>query len=544
MTHPLSRDALPHQGVSLHSRLLVREDLIGLPYISYLRFSSKPQEKGTSIDRQYGVRDSIVAHYQLVCDREMEDRGFSASKRHHEQFGQLGRLLKMVEDGEITPARPIVLTIEATDRLFRSGTFDAMDVLRQLIRKGGMILVTGDLTVWNDYSINNSMLNIKLHVEINMAREGALRLSQMALGAHAGKRKLMEALVDNPDAPKPKLAGRPPAWVIRDDGGCRLHPIHVETVRLIFRLYISGYSTNQIARKLNGEGVPILVGGPPKADHLLLEWRATKIGDLLRDDAVLGLVQPHHVVNGKRVPIGSKVKVYDAAIEADVWLKAQEMLNARGQTLRGRKGAAISNLFTGKVFCHCRGSMRVDMGGEAKKNRVRKFQCNRYVEARSCSDATRYDVPKWEPLLLDYIIAHSTIVPRQNVVPLNVNALAEVRVEMLNLQESIAIVEPKIGKSPSMAERWERMCERLDALRVKENKLAVEAQATEPSTSRHEEVWRFMKELQGPALRGDRDARERLRGLLAKIDYKIEFGGTIPGGVDLTVNDWSDSFEP
>ncbi len=37
---------------NLHSRELTREDLIGLLAISYLRFSSKPQEEGTSLKRQ------------------------------------------------------------------------------------------------------------------------------------------------------------------------------------------------------------------------------------------------------------------------------------------------------------------------------------------------------------------------------------------------------------------------------------------------------------------------------------------------------------
>ncbi len=140
----------------------------------------------------------------------MEDRGFSASKQRHRKFGQLGILLQMIEDGEITPARPMVLIIEATDRLFRSGTFDAMDVLRDLIRTGGMILVTGDMSIWNDFTINHSMKNIKLIVELNMARDYATRLSDLAAGAHQDKRVKLEAMrITSKRRARSSPAGRP-----------------------------------------------------------------------------------------------------------------------------------------------------------------------------------------------------------------------------------------------------------------------------------------------------------------------------------------------
>jgi hypothetical protein len=92
------------------------------------------------------VLDLIVSHFQLVREADLEDRGFSAIKNKHVEFGQLGVLLQMIRDGIISPARPIVLNIEQIDRLFRRGQFDAFDVLRQLIRDGGMILVTGDMS--------------------------------------------------------------------------------------------------------------------------------------------------------------------------------------------------------------------------------------------------------------------------------------------------------------------------------------------------------------------------------------------------------------
>jgi Recombinase/Recombinase zinc beta ribbon domain len=208
------------------------------------------------------------------------------------------------------------------------------------------------------------------------------------------------------------LAGRRPGWIVWEEGieDYALHPVHTETVRLIFRLYIAGYSTKQIAYKLNADERPVL-GDKLRAGRLYTDWRATNVGRILRDESVLGLVQPHHMINGERQPIGSKSKVYRAAIEAADWLAVQEMLDSR-RTLRGRKGKLVANIFTGHVFCGvCGGAMRVDTGG-SRKDRIRKFQCSAYVEGRSCQHATRYDVPVWEPLTVDQIIERSAIVPR------------------------------------------------------------------------------------------------------------------------------------
>jgi hypothetical protein len=123
-----------------------------------------------------------------------------------------------------------------------------------------------------------------LTIGIAVAKAEAKRMIEKAAGAHTKKRAMMEAIGDNKDAPKPKLAGRPPAWMIRDVllDTTAPHPVHAETVHLIFRLYRAGYSTNQIARQFNRDGVPILVGGAPKADHVYLEWSANKVGSILR----------------------------------------------------------------------------------------------------------------------------------------------------------------------------------------------------------------------------------------------------------------------
>jgi hypothetical protein len=217
------------------------------------------------------------------------------------------------------------------------------------------------------------------------------------------------------------------------------------------------------------------------------------------------------------------------------------MLDARTKKLRGRKGS-VANLFTGHIFCAvCGGAMRVDTGGARNKNRIRKFQCARYVESKLCDHAIKYPVRKVEPIVIDAVIERSHLVPRKQGNGSGVAELAALQVEIQGLSESIAVIEPKIGKSATMAERWEAMCIQLDGLRSRADKLTIEQHAAQSSNTRWSEVFTFMKTLRNPALGGDLGARERLRGLLSRVEFKIVCG-SIPGGIDLTIGDWSDTY--
>jgi len=83
----------------MHLVHITPADLIGPLVISYLRFSSSPQEKGTSIDRQQETLDRIIAHYQLVLDHSLTDRALSALKGRHRTRGKVADLLAAIDKG-------------------------------------------------------------------------------------------------------------------------------------------------------------------------------------------------------------------------------------------------------------------------------------------------------------------------------------------------------------------------------------------------------------------------------------------------------------
>ncbi len=521
---------------------LIAGDLRGRRAISYLRFSSSPQEKGSTIERQQAVLDSILSRCGLVLDQALMDKALSASTGHHRKRGHLGDLLKLVERKEIAPG--IVLIVEAIDRLTRERFFDAFDVIKTLI-KGGLILVTGDLTVWDDEAINSPM-NHKLVAEINAARAYTDRLRDLSSAAHASRRRKMELLADNPVAPGVILNSRPPGWLIREGMHYVLHPDHAQTVRIIYQMCRDGNSVRQIAAKLNGDGVALL----GNAGGVGTEWRAPRVGQILRDEKVLGFVQPCIRVGNKRVPTGNRVKLYPQVIDASAWVQARELLTSRRDQLKGRRGRLVANLFTGKVFCAtCGGAMRVDTGGRTRKDgsRQRKLLCARFAESKTCGDRTRYDLHHYEPLILLEIAARSSVVPRGT--PQSTRAAAEtlaaVRIKVEMLAESIATLAPRIGSSATLADQVERMSKERDALRRKADVLEVEQQAASAGVSRSREVWDFIKALIRPALSGDAGARERLRSLLSRVDFRIVGDRETPiGGVLLTVAGETVTIEP
>jgi Recombinase zinc beta ribbon domain len=225
------------------------------------------------------------------------------------------------------------------------------------------------------------------------------------------------------------------------------------------------------------------------------------------------------------------------------------LLLGRQTKLKGRKGVGVANMFTGKVFCGtCGAAMRVDTGGHASKTgiRQRKLQCSRFIETRTCSDGTRYNLHYFEPLILDKIIELSALVPRTADTDHQAGAkrLAELQVRVAMLEESIGTLAPRIGVSAALASQVEKMSIELDGLRRKADIMVLEQQAATSSNTRHVDTWKFIRAQVGPALRGNVEARERVRGLLARVAFQIGGWDTPPGSLALEIGEHTEVIEP
>lgn len=494
--------------------LLTRDDLRGRPAISYFRFSSSQQRHGSSIERQEVVFGEVLEHFGLTVARGFEDRGLSGSKGHNRTRGQLCDLLAMIRRGEI--ARGTILVVEDIHRLSREGALTVWPILSDIVN-AGMVLVTGvTRTIWCEARLNSSE-NHALQAAINGAAEYAANLSHMATSAHASRRRKMaegKAVV---------LNGRMPGWIDRDilpdgeKGGYTLNG-HAETIRRIFSEAGEGRSVRAIVDGMNRDNVPMMHGESG-------EWCVQRIAAILKDRHVLGFHTPKRRREGAEPEVlGAERKVYPAAIDDAAWDRARGMMESK-RTLAGRPGGTITNLFTGKAFCAtCAAPMRVDTSGGIRKGRRRKdFICARHIESKTCPDDTRYDLHYFERPILMALIRWARIAPRAPTPDTQVfdDQIGRLRIEIEDREASLEVIRPKIGKSPVLAEQFDRLADELDKFRKRRVELEEKRVSAKRAKSRLEETWQLMRELFGPALCGDVDARDRLRGMLAPVAFRI-----------------------
>ena len=99
---------------------------------SYVRFSSKKQEQGDSVNRQeQSIRAYAEAHgLELVDDQKFRDLGCSAYMGRNKKEGALRDFLDAVKDGKVPPDS--YLLVENLDRLSREKVLPAFDTFSEI----------------------------------------------------------------------------------------------------------------------------------------------------------------------------------------------------------------------------------------------------------------------------------------------------------------------------------------------------------------------------------------------------------------------------
>jgi DNA invertase Pin-like site-specific DNA recombinase len=511
--------------------VISREKLKGRRAISYSRWSSLGQgvtssrlEGGDSEGRQQAVLDDIAREFDLVVDQALIDAAVSGSKGHNRIRGQLRDFLELVESKRIPPGT--VFIVESMSRLSRELPTTVLQMLIEIVMKGKLILITGSKAIWDSSSINSSA-NHALLAEINAAYEYAQTLSYNVKSAHRRTRARLQKFSEG-EAPAPMTSGFPPAWVRRTGttSGAEFTLIesYAEIVREIFDMCINGYSAFQIANVLNKRKLKTFAYGGARGGA---EWRASKISLLLRSEAVIGYYQPHIKVEGKRKPVGDKVKLYPAAIDPATWIAAREVLASRSLGLRGPQGEAVPNLFTGHAFCEsCGRTLRCETASTRSGNGWKRLICSGNHDSGICPNHTRFDLRWFESIVVHYL---STLIAPKTTTSVDQAALlskrAEIKVEIDLLQASLAALAPRIGSSVTLLDQFEAMGRKMDDMRRQMADVDMRLAAAEQPNTQVNDIIRFLKELSGPAKKGDLDARRRLRSLLNRLDYRLEGHG-------------------
>lgn len=329
---------------------------------SYIRMSTDIQSKGDSLRRQTEASEAYAAenNLELVRDFKLEDFGtteftdigVSAFKGLNVSQGALGLFLKAVQN-QLVPAGSYLL-VESLDRLSRERPQTATALFLQILESGVHIVTLTDKRVYRSGSNDFSDIIVSV-VIMSRAFEESQTKSQRVSAAWSNKRK---------SASEKKLTKIAPAWLRLSDDRATFELIddRVAVVREIFEEAAKGRGSYQISRRFN-------LAGRPSFNRAEKGWQESYITKLLNSRAVLGEYQPHHYVEGKRVPHGDPVLGYYPAI-IDNQLFDRIQLGRKNRLLRGagRKGNAYTNLFQGVAKCGYCGSkmMIVDKGPKPK----------------------------------------------------------------------------------------------------------------------------------------------------------------------------------
>ena len=264
---------------------------------SYIRFSTKEQQKGDSYRRQLDAAKLYAEKHGLELDGtiSMRDEGLSGYKGDNIEKGALGDFLELLDKGHI-PTKSVLL-IESLDRLSRQDPYTAFKLVQQII-DGGVKIVDLSYGQEREYSVDKIRKNADilqtLFGELRRAHNESEMKSRRLSNAWSNKRK---------DINNKKLTSRCPKWLQLNKSRTQFEPIKkgVEVIQRIYTMKLDGMGKEAIAKELNESKA-----WTPDGSN---GWRGSYIQKILTTSAVIGEYQPHKMINGKRVPTGDPMRL-------------------------------------------------------------------------------------------------------------------------------------------------------------------------------------------------------------------------------------------
>jgi len=313
---------------------------------SYIRFSTLQQQHGNSYKRQLEFSIEYANKRGFILDETLtyKDLGVSAFDKSNVRDGQLGVFLKAVEAG-LVPVGSFLL-VESLDRISRAAITDALKIFLSIVDNGITLVTLADGMEYSKEKINSQFSDIIISIAImSRAHEESLMKSKRLKAAWLAK--LANISIK-------KLTATGPSWLELNNEKTEylLIPEKVKLVQDIFEWTKIGIGTGTITKRLNQ-------GNVPHFTKRAKMWYDSYLQKILHNRAVIGEFQPHHMVEGKRVPVGEPIADYFPRIISDeLFNLAHASRKSRLTHGRGRKGKGISNLFSGILRCgYCQGSI-------------------------------------------------------------------------------------------------------------------------------------------------------------------------------------------
>lgn len=162
------------------------------------------------------------------------------------------------------------------------------------------------------------------------------------------------------------VSGAPPfGYRIGEDGTLVIYEPEAETVKTIFRLYLEGMSTIEVAKYLNARNVPTPARSKGTKNKSTGKWHAGHISIILRTTAYMG--EYKYLKRSKRKKEVITIEVPSIVSKED-FASVQAKLIENADVARGSRGR--NYLLRGLIFCGNCGRQMVGSSGMSKEGRV------------------------------------------------------------------------------------------------------------------------------------------------------------------------------
>ncbi|VVP91795.1 hypothetical protein PS914_03199 [Pseudomonas fluorescens] len=279
--------------------------------ISYIRFSTGKQAKGSSHERQQAMLASwLTANPGFpLWTESFKDLGISGSDGSHLKGG-FGKLLEAI-DKEAIQSGDVIL-VEAMDRIGRLEPMDMLPILSKIVKAGVDIVTLDDGIRYNRESVNNNLLFL-LVAKVQQAHQFSDTLSRRLKASYTSRKKAAAEGV----TPKRNT----PVWLTSEGA---LIPEIAPLVKQAFEDYASGLGERRIFERIfEGNTNPLLARMAPSTVKRWMNNR-TAIGEW----------------NG--IP-----SVYPAVIEPELFYRVQKRMEDKFSP----RGLPTKHRFTGLVVC-------------------------------------------------------------------------------------------------------------------------------------------------------------------------------------------------
>ncbi|MBN9519330.1 recombinase family protein [bacterium] len=418
---------------------------------SYLRFSTRDQAKGHSLERQLEDTENWCKRNGVVLDRSRSLRdlgvtGFTGIHRDNPDKYALAHFVEQVQTGEIAP--DCYLIIENLDRLTREDVRTATMFFLTLLELQVNIVTTSPERVYRHDS--KDMVDIIAAVlELSRGHGESARKSIMV--GKAWRAKKADAVKD-----KKPLSAMCPHWLKVVEGCYVPIPERVKVVQRIFR-EASAIGVGALCRKLNKEGVKPFGGVRRKGDegkpHL---WQKSSLARLLGNRAVLGEYQPH-MGHRNRTAVGDPViGFYPAVITEREFYEAKAALEARRKVGVVERSVG-TNLFSGLV--------RAEDGCSWIYHNKGKTQDSTLARSDSLTGGKAYTAVSYrvfEQVVLESLreISPAELTPGEKRG--EAERVAEIKAKLVAVDEKVQTFEQRIYQDPKN-ETWPRLLDKAKA---------------------------------------------------------------------------------